>query len=89
MYKFIRILFHINPLISHVGYLYQDTTTDKYYLSYTHFSSEDVIDNSKQYMLINNEPKITKQPLLKNIDIVKEVTQLDFASKMIDNYKLE
>ncbi len=89
MYKFIRVLFHINPSISHVGYLYQDITTNKYYLSYTHFNSENIIDNSNQYMLIDNEPKITKQSsLLKNIDIVTEVTQYDFTLKQINNYKL-
>jgi hypothetical protein len=78
MYKFIKILFHTNPLINNVAYLYQDIPTQKYYLSYTNFNNENVIDNSNQYMLINNEPKIYKKKFLTNIDIVKEVTQDDF-----------
>jgi hypothetical protein len=88
MYKFIKTLFHINPLISHVAYLYQDVTTHKFYLSYTNFNNENIIDNSNQYLLIDNKPKITKQPFLKNIDIVTEVTQNDFTLKQINNYKL-
>jgi len=86
MYKFIQPLFHTNPLISHIAYLYQDITTYKYYLSYTPPDSENIIDFSNQYMLIDNEPKITKQANLKNIKIVTEVTQLDFALKKINNY---
>lgn len=86
MYKFIKILFHINPTFSHAAYLYQDITTDKYYLSYTHQDSENIIDESNQFMLLNNEPKITKQPFLKHIDIVAEVTPKDFGLKKIHNY---
>ena len=86
MYKFIKVLFHINPGFSRVAYLYQDMTTHKYYLSYTHFDSEYIHTN--QYMLIDNEPKTTKQAFLKNIDIVTEVTQHDFTLKKINNYKL-
>ena len=88
MYKFIKVLYHNNPVISHVAYLYQDITTNKYYLSYTQFNSEDIVDNSNQYMLFDNKPKITTQSLLKNIDIVTEVTQDDFILKKINNYKL-
>ena len=88
MYKFIQVLFHKNPLISHTAYLYQDITTNKYYLSYTHFDSENTINLSNQYMLIQNKPKITKQSLLENIDIVAEVTPDDFAAKQINNYTL-
>jgi|LakMenEpi03Aug12_release.lakeMendotaPanAssembly.Ray.scaffolds.fasta_scaffold1067394_1 hypothetical protein len=88
MYKFIKILFHCNPALSHVAYLYQDMTTYKYYLSYTHFNSEDIIDNSNQYLIIDNKPKITKQSFLKNIDIVAEVTQGDFILNKINNYML-
>lgn len=65
MYKFIKILFHIDPVISHVAYLYQDITTHKYYLSYTDFNSENIIDNSNQYMLIDNKPKIARPLFLK------------------------
>ena len=87
MYK--KILFHTDPRISHVAYLYQDTTTYKYYLSYTHFNSEDTIDNSNQYLLIDNKPKITKQThILKHIDIITEVVASDFALNKINNYKL-
>jgi|Laugresbdmm110sn_1035088.scaffolds.fasta_scaffold15904_3 hypothetical protein len=88
MYKFIKILFHIDPVISHVAYLYQDITTHKYYLSHTPFNSEDIIDNSNQYILIDNKPKITIPSFIKNIDIVTEVTLYDFALKKINNYKL-
>lgn len=88
MYKFIKTLFHMNPLISHVAYLYQDMTTHKYYLSYTDFNSENIIDNSNQYLLIDNNRKITKPSFLKNIDIVTEVTQEDFTLHKINNYKL-
>jgi hypothetical protein len=88
MYQFIKVLFNIGPPVSHVAYLYQDINTYKYYLSHTPFNSENIIDNSKQYMLIDNKPKITKQSLLKNIDIVTEVTQNDFKLKKINNYHL-
>ena len=88
MYKFIRVLFHINPTFSHVAYLYQDITTNKYYLSHTDYDSENIIDNSNQYMLIDNKAKITEKSLLTNINIVKEVTQYDFILKKINNYKL-
>lgn len=63
-------------------------TTCKYYLSYTNFNSEDIIDYSNQYLLIDNKPKINKQLFLKNIDIVTEVTQSDFILNKINNYKL-
>jgi hypothetical protein len=88
MYKYIKHLFHSDTSMSHVTYLYQDMKTGKYYLSRTHYSSEDIIDRSNQYMLIDNKPKITKQPFLKNIDIITEVTQSDFALKKINGYKL-
>jgi len=88
MYKYIKTLFHINPLISHVAYLYQDITTNEYYLSYTNFNSENIIDKSNEYLLLNNEPKITKQTYLKNIDIITKVNEHDFLSKQINNYKL-
>ena len=88
MYTFIKILFHTNPLISHVAYLYQDNTTHKYYLSNTQSGNEDAIDYSTQYMLIDNKPKITKQPYLKNINIIAEVTENDFRLNQINNYKL-
>ena len=88
MYKFIKVLFHVNPLISHVAYLYQDTSTHKYYLSYTNFNNEDTVDYSNEYMLLGNTPKITKPTFLKNIDIVTEVTESDFMVNKINNYKL-
>lgn len=88
MYKFIKFLFHCDPTMSHVAYLYQDMTTYKYYLSRTHPDSEDTIEYSNQYLLIDNEPKITKQPFLKNINIVTEVTPNDFILNKINNYKL-
>ncbi len=88
MYKFIKILPNINPLLSIGAYLYQDISTNKYYLSYTHPSSEDIIDNSKQYMLLNNKPVVTRQEFLKNISKESEVTQNDFIAKKIGNYKL-
>ena len=88
MYKFVKVLFHCDPRMSHVAYLYQDMTTYKYYLSHTHPDNEDTIDNSNQYLLIDNEPKITKQPFLKNINIVTEVTPNDFILNKINNYKL-
>jgi hypothetical protein len=88
MYKFIKILPNINPLLSIGAYLYQDISTKKYYLSYTHPNSEDIIDNSKQYMLLNNKPVVTRQELLKNISKESEVTQNDFIAKKIGNYKL-
>ena len=88
MYKFIKILFHVDPVISHVAYLYQDITTHKYYLSHTQFNSEDIIDNSNQYCLIDIKPKITRPLFLKYIDIVTEVTQNDFNLKKINKYKL-
>ncbi len=86
MYQFIQVLHHRNPQISHVGYLYQDITTNKYYLSYTHFNSEDLIDNSNQFMLLNNKPKISAKSLLKNIDIVSEVTYLEYKLNNIKDY---
>ena len=88
MYKFIKITFHENPVISRVAYLYQDMTTYKYYLSYTNPNSEDTIDNSNQYMLFDNKPKITRQSLLNYIDIITEVTQDDFTANKINNYLL-
>ena len=88
MYKFIKITFHENPVISHVAYLYQDMTTYKYYLSYTNPNSEDIFDNSNQYMLFDNKPKITRQSLLNYIDIITEVTQADFTANKINNYLL-
>jgi hypothetical protein len=88
MYKFIRGLFNINPSFSSTAYLYQDITTNKYYLSYTDFNGENIIDNSNQYMLLDNKPKITKPLFLKHIDIVTEVTPYDFALKRIYDYKL-
>lgn len=88
MYKFIRILSHCNPAFSHVAYLYQDMTTNKYYLSHTDPNSENIFDNSNQYLLIDNKPKITKPLFLKNIDIVAEVTQIDFILGKINNYML-
>ena len=89
MYKFIKVLSHTNPEISHVAYLYQDMTTHKYYLSYTHFNREYIeYKRTNQYMLlIDNEPKTTKR-VLKNINIVKEVTLNDFILKKINDYKL-
>ncbi len=88
MYKFIKILHHTSPVISHVAYLYQDISTKKYYLSHTSPSSENVIDNSNQYMLLNNKPIVTRSEFLKNISKDAEVTQNDFIAKKIGNYKL-
>jgi hypothetical protein len=88
MYKFVKVLFHCDPRMSHVAYLYQDMTTDKYYLSYTSPNSEDRIDYSNQYFLINNEPKITKQSFLKHINIEAEVTLSNFLLHKINNYIL-
>lgn len=88
MYKFITVLPNINPLLSIGVYLYQDISTKKYYISHTHPSNEDVIDNSKQYMLLDNKSVITRQEFLKKIDIEAEVTQSDFIAKKIGNYKL-
>ncbi len=88
MYQFIQVLRHRDPNISHVAYLYQDITTNKYYLSYTYFNSEDVIDDSNQYMLLNNKPKISAKSLLTNIDIVSEVTQYEYKFNKIKNYCL-
>lgn len=88
MYKFIKNLFHCDPAMSHVAYLYQDITTNKYYLSYTHYNSEAIIDYSNQYLLIDNNSKITKQSFLTNINIVTEVTSIDFMLGKINNYKL-
>ena len=88
MYKFIKILRHCNPTFSHVAYLYQDMTTYKYYLSHTPFDSEDIIDNSKRYLILDNEPKTTKPSFLKNIDIVAEVTLIDFMLGKINKYML-
>jgi hypothetical protein len=33
MFKFIKFLRHVNPLLSHVTYLYQEVSTQKYYLT--------------------------------------------------------
>jgi hypothetical protein len=79
-YQFIKILYPIPPVISQPGYLYQDMTTNKYYLSYT---------DIHEYMLIENMP-ILKLASFKNtiIDIVTEVTPLDFIVGKINNYKL-
>lgn len=88
MYKFVKVLFHCDPRMSHVAYLYQDMTTDKYYLSYTSPNSEDRIDYSNQYFLINNEPKINKQSFLKHINIEAEVTLSNFLLHKINNYIL-
>lgn len=74
--------------MSHVAYLYQDITTNKYYVSYTHYNSEAIIDYLNQYLLIDNNSKITKQSFLKNINIVTEVTSIDFMLGKINNYKL-
>ena len=63
-------------------------TTYKYYLSYTNPNSEDTIDNSNQYMLFDNKPKITRQSLLNYIDIITEVTHDDFTANKINNYLL-
>lgn len=89
MYKFIKMLFNSNPLISHCTYLYLDITTDKYYLSYTPPNNENIINNSNQYILIDNEPKIIIPPFLKNINIVTEVTPDNFILKKINNYKID
>ena len=53
MYKFIKILFHIDPVISHVAYLYQDITTHKYYLSHTPFTPFN-ISNADFHSIKNN-----------------------------------
>lgn len=89
MYKFIKSLSNVDPSFSLGAFLYQDMTTNKYYISYTHYDSENIIDNSNQYMLLDNKPKITKQPFLKNIKIIAEVTPYDFMVKRIKDYKLE
>jgi hypothetical protein len=86
MYKFIQYLYHKNTTYSHVAYLYQDTTTKKYYLSYTTPDNEDVIDNTNIYMLLNNGTKRIQAELLKNIDIVAEVTQSHFIAGQINDY---
>ena len=88
MYKFIKSLFHVNPTFSHMAYLYQDTTTQKYYLSYTPPDNEDIIDNTNNYMLINNETKRIKAEFLKTINIVTEVTQSHFMAKQVNNYSI-
>ena len=83
-----KMLYHIDPTMSHVAYLYQDMKTNKYYLSHTPPDSENTINNSKQYLLMHNEPKTTKQSFLNNIDIVAEVTTGDFMLNQMKNYKL-
>ena len=88
MYKFIKFLPHSNITYSHVAYLYQDMSTNKYYLSHTHPASEDIVDNSTQFMLINNTPKTVKQDLLRNITKEDEVTSQHFAVKNINGYLL-
>lgn len=88
MYKFIKFLPHSNITYSHVAYLYQDMSTKKYYLSHTHPDSENVIDNSSQFMLINNKPKTFTPEFLHNISKEAEVTSKHFASKNINGYLL-
>lgn len=88
MFQFIKSLFHINTNMSHTINLYQDTTTRKYYLSFTMPYNEDIIDNSNQFMLLNKQPTIIRQPYLHHIDIVIEVTNDDFAAQRILDYQL-
>lgn len=88
MYKFIKALFHKDPRISHVAYLYQNVNTGTYYLSRTDPESETVVDTSNQYMLLDNGPKITTPSLLQNIIIVSEVTPHHFMMQEVHNYKL-
>ena len=89
MYKFIKCLFHSNIQYSHVAYLYQDMNTQKYYLSiYTPPCNEDTVDNSNQFMLLENTPKVSTPPYLKNISKEAEVTPYHFMGKKINDYLL-
>lgn len=88
MYKFIKYLPHENTFCSHCAYLYQDITTKKYYLSFTHPDSENIIDKSNQYMLFNNKPIVIKPEFLKNITKDIEVMSHHFIYKKVNNYLL-
>jgi|694.fasta_scaffold56219_3 hypothetical protein len=88
MYKFIKGLSHKNMTYSHIAFLYQDINTKKYYLSHTNPNSENIVDNSNQFMLMSNGSKIIQPEFLKNIVIESEVTPMNFMYKQVGDYLL-
>lgn len=88
MYKFIKCLQHSNVLYSHVAYLYQHINTKKYYLSYIHPDEKSFYDDSNQYVLLDNQPKIIRPEFFKNIGECVEINKSHIDAKNINGYIL-
>lgn len=76
MYCFVKVLPHLNPVVSLVAYLYEDMDTHKYYLSYYYPYPNPYQKNVKEKFLVQDIGKVV------------EVSNTDIDMGQINNYDL-
>jgi hypothetical protein len=90
-YKFISGLSNTNYSMSSIAYMYQDTVSGTYYISRTGPEPDYIIDDSRRWCIIDNEPKIIKRPrpLMDNIEGKSEVSWWDWYKGVKNGWILD